>query len=120
LVPCTSLAPSCVILADGPEGAYQRSSESPVYPNCTRLSASLTFGLIDSAADPAILVIGLGAVAVVILVVVVVDDVGDDVLAHCEEVVIMVKRPLEPFGRVDFVGVKRCGGFFTDRGLAIE
>jgi len=41
-------------------------------PNRTRLSALLAFGPIDSVADPAILVVGLGVVTVVVLVVVVV------------------------------------------------
>src|SRR5258706_9239688 len=64
------------------------------------LSASLAFGLIDPAAEPAILVVGLGTTAIVVVVVVVVvvvsvvvvvvSDAGDDVLADCEEVVITV------------------------------
>jgi hypothetical protein len=46
--------------------------------------------------------------------VVVIGDGGDDVLAHCEGVVIMVKCPLDPFGRANFVGVECCDEFLTE------
>jgi len=100
------------------------------------LSASLAFRLIDPAANPAILVVGLGTIAIVVVVViviividvvivvvivivivvviVVVSDAGDDVLADCEEVVIMVKHPLDTFGCVTFAGVECCDKFFTE------
>jgi len=77
------------------------------------LLALLTFGLINPVANPAILVIGIGTIAIVI-VIVIVSNAGNDVLADCKEVVIMVKRPLDTFGCMTFAGVKCCNKFFME------
>jgi len=83
------------------------------------------FGLIDRAVNPAtitvvgavpiaVLVVVIAVIAVVAIVVSDMGDMGDDVLAHGEEVMVMVNCPLDPFGRVNFVGIECGDKFFTE------
>jgi len=81
-----------------------------------RLSVSLTIRLINQVANPVTIVIVVGVIVIVlvVLVVAIVGSVGDDVLAHSEEIIVMVKPPLDPFGGMSFVGIECCNKFFTE------
>jgi len=81
-----------------------------------RLSDLLAVRLINQAANPVTIVIVTGVVMIVfvILVAVIVSGMGNDVLAHCEEVVIMVKPPLDPFGGMSLVSIECCNEFSTE------
>ena len=98
-------------------GVPQNFRFTPPATACSRLSATLAFGLMDPVADPAIVGIGvrfsIGAVAIVILAVVVVGSIGNDGLARCEEGGIIVKRLLDRLGRVIFVAVEGSDEFLT-------
>ena len=72
-----------------------------------RLLALLAFGPIDSVANPAILVVGLGIVTVVVLIVVIVGDVA---MMSCHTAR-QSSCSLDPFGRVNFVGIECCNEF---------
>ena len=76
----------------------------------------LAIGLINQAADPVTIVVVVCVVVIVLLVLVmaIVGGVGDDVLAHSEEVIVTVKPPLDPFGGVSFVGIEWCDKFFME------
>jgi hypothetical protein len=89
------------------------------------ISVSLAIRLINPAADPAMCVIGVtadpamrvvgvAAVATVGLIADIVSNMRDDVLAHCKEVITIVKCPPDHFGRMIFAGIECCNEFCTE------
>ena len=80
----------------------------------SRFLVLLTFGLTDPAPNPAMLIIVVGTVTIIVLIAVVVSCMGDDVSAHCEEVIIIVNHSIDPLRCVTNVGIKCSDEFFVE------
>ena len=79
-----------------------------------RPPVSLAGGLINHAANPARIAIGISDVLIVALVLIPVDDGGDDALAKREEVAITAELPFDLLGREKVVGIECSDEFFTE------
>ena len=74
---------------------------SPPLTSFFVLPPTLASGLIDPVIDPAWSVAGIAAVVVLVaVIVVVVVIIVEDILDYCTEAIIIVKLPLESFGRL--------------------
>ena len=80
----------------------------------SRFLVLLAFRLTDPVPNPAMLIVVVGTVTIIVLVAVVVSCVGDDVSAHCEEVIIIVNHSIDPLRCVTDVHIKCSNKFFME------
>ena len=60
------------------------------------------------------LIIVVSTIMIIVLIAVVVSCVGDDVSAHCKEVIIIVNHSIDPLRCVTDVGIKCSDEFFVE------
>ena len=80
----------------------------------SRFLVLLAFRLTDPAPNPAMLIVVVGTVMIIVLVAVVVSCVGDDVSAHCKEVIIIVNCSIDPLRCMTDVHIKCSDEFFME------